>query len=1049
MKNKVSTVPRRGLPILILIGVVAALLSLAFSNYVVTYAQDETADELDAPVLAASLSGADGVDLSWHSVDGAVRYELLVWWDSEAGWQQLDAGALTGTTFSHAELAAGTTYFYVVRAVNEAGEAGAWSERVEVTTAGPKSTLAPPILAAAAVEGGVELKWTEVDGAESYELWTWTSWEGWERLDDGTLRGTSYSHTGLTEGRTYFYWLRSVEVSGKRSEWGQQVSAKVPGLLVVPEVPEERAALVALYEATDGANWRSQDHWLSDVSIANWYGVHTDQEGHVTSLFLENNGLEGTIPDLSALTSLVSLDLGINRLSGPVPELSHHPGLTTLSLRKNRFSGGVPELKTLVNLGGLHLDGNRLTGPIPDLSGLTGLVALNLRENQLTGRIPELRALTELRTLDLGSNRLTGPVPELCSLSSLTQVDLGDNRLTGAVPELCDLAQLRVLFLSNNHLSGPIPDLRGLTSLEVLYLSNNRLTGTVPDVSSLGNLWRLSLGSNRLTGPAPELNGLTNLTQVFLENNQLTGSIPELENVPNLTHLNLSGNSLEGPIPEVGDLTRLTSVKLSSNSLTGPVPALSGLSFLRELDFSDNVLTGEIPDLRALFRLETLDFSSNRLSGPIPDLSGLKRIVRVWMGDNELTGVVPDPGELAMLRWFSLESNRLSGQMPDLSLASSLRVLDLSDNQLNGPVLDLDGLKELRRLSLSNNLLAGPLPDLAGLSSLILLEFTGNRFCLAPGSGWSGSSVIVNAQLAALSLVTCAASDLSSAPAVPKNLQAIASEGRVTLRWEAAANADSYQLRVWDSIDRRWGLLGEELADSHFSHSVLTDGRNYYYQVRARDPNGVRSAWSERLLAVVVQQPFRPPPLSLGLDQFFQKYMDVGGVAVVAPSEVPDGKMVEAREIIAGVLAGRPDLHETLAANGARVEYFGYWGEAGGSLDGWEAEVTQYDPNCEHFLQEFAHLVRRALEEQPEGEAFRMRLEEVYQAAMEEGLWRGRPASAGVEGYWAETVKYWFWEALPDSVATDSSVLEERDPEAALLIGEVLGEGSVPSYCRP
>ena len=1049
MKNRFKSVPERALPMFVLAPVLAAVLSLAFFTYIETYAQDETAEALDAPVLDASLSGSNAVDLSWSSVDGAVRYELLVWWDSEIGWQQLGEGELADTTFRHAELAAGTTYFYLVRAVNEAGEPGAWSERVEVTIEGAKSTLAPPVLSAAAVEGGVELSWTEVDGGESYELWTWTSWEGWERLDDGSLRATGYSHTGLTAGRTYFYTIRTVEGSGRSSEWAQQVSAKVPGFLVVPEVPEERAALVALYEATDGANWRRQDHWLSDVSIANWYGVHTDQEGHVTSLFLENNGLEGTLPDLSALASLVSLNLSINRLSGPAPELSHHPGLTTVSLRKNQLSGGVPELSALIDLRALHLDGNRLTGPIPDLSSLSSIVALNLRENQLTGRIPELSALTELRTLDLGSNMLTGPVPDLCSFSGLTKVDLGDNRLTGTVPELCDLQALRVLNLSSNRLTGPIPDLSAVTNLEVLYLGNNRLTGTVPDISSLSRLWRLSLGSNHITGPVPQLDGLSNLTQVFLENNLLTGSVSGLENVPKLTDLNLSGNRLEGTIPELGALSRLTNLKLRANLLSGSIPSLDGLSFLKELDLSDNGLTGGVPDLHALFRLETLDLSENRLSGGIPELSNLKRLVLVSMGDNQLTGMVPELSSLSRLRWLFLESNRLTGQIPDLSLLRSLRELNLSDNQLTGPVVELDGLEALRRLSIGENLLKGPLPDFSGLSNLVLADLTGNRFCLAPGTWVSGSNVVVNAQLAALSLAACSAADAARAPAVPRNLKAIVREGNATLQWEAAAGADSYDLRAWDSIGRSWVLIGKGVAETRFSHSILTDGRNYYYQVRGRDGSGVRGAWSERLLAAVVQQPFRPPPRSLELELFFQKYADVDGIKVVAPSEVPDTKMNQAREIIGGVLAGRPDLRERLAANGARVEYFGYWGEAGGGADGWEAEVTQNDPDCEHFLQEFAHLVRRALEEQLEGEAFRMRLEDVYQAAMEEGLWRGGPASVGVEGYWAETVKYWLWGVLPDSVGGDSSEVKEYDAEVALLIGEVLGEASVPSYCKP
>ena len=254
---------------------------------------------------------------------------------------------------------------------------------------------------------------------------------------------------------------------------------------------------------------------------------------------------------------------------------------------------------------------------------------------------------------------------------------------------------------------------------------------------------------------------------------------------------------------------------------------------------------------------------------------------------------------------------------------------------------------------------------------------------------------------------------------------------------------------MWNSIDRSWSLLGKALSDTHFSHSAIADGRNYYYQVRARDPYGVRGAWSERLFAPAVQQQFGPPPESLGLNLFFQKYLDVDGVAVVAPSEVADSMMIQAQEIIRGLLASRPDLLETLAANDARIEFFGYWGEAGGRSGVWEAEVTQYDPNCEHFLQEFAHLVRHAVGEQHGGETFTLRLEDIYQAAMEEGLWRGGPASAGAESYWAETVKYWFWGKLPGPTAADSSELAYHDPEAALLIEEVFGEAELPPFCKP
>ena len=98
----------------------------------------------------------------------------------------------------------------------------------------------------------------------------------------------------------------------------------------------ERAALVALYEATDGANWTHNGNWLSAAPVAAWYGVVTDASGRVTELNFPANGLNGPIPDLSALTGLTHLDLGHNQLTGPVPDLSALTNLSwLLNLRGN------------------------------------------------------------------------------------------------------------------------------------------------------------------------------------------------------------------------------------------------------------------------------------------------------------------------------------------------------------------------------------------------------------------------------------------------------------------------------------------------------------------------------------------------------------------------------------------------------------------------------------------------------------------------------------------------------------------------------------------
>ena len=123
----------------------------------------------------------------------------------------------------------------------------------------------------------------------------------------------------------------------------------------------ERAALVALYEATDGANWTHNDNWLSDKPLGAWQGVTTDSAGRVTSLDLGGNQLIGEIPpELGNLTNLTQLHLEVNELSGSIPpELGNLTNLTQLHLEVNELSGSIPpELGNLTNLTSLDLDGN-------------------------------------------------------------------------------------------------------------------------------------------------------------------------------------------------------------------------------------------------------------------------------------------------------------------------------------------------------------------------------------------------------------------------------------------------------------------------------------------------------------------------------------------------------------------------------------------------------------------------------------------------------------------------------------------------------------------
>ncbi|WP_346882329.1 PKD domain-containing protein [uncultured Algibacter sp.] len=269
--------------------------------------------------------------------------------------------------------------------------------------------------------------------------------------------------SGLQEG-TYIFQLTVTDNDGDTTPDRVTVtvnSSSTPDTCTVPQ--NERDALMALYNATDGANWTNtlanNKPWDINIPVCEWFGISVNRDYHVVGLNLKLNKLIGTIPtELGTLLNLYNLDLSNNSLKGNIPvELGNLSKLMELYLQNNELNGDIPsQLGDLSNINEFYLFNNQLSGNIPtELGNMSYTIRLNLSGNQLSGKIPvELAEMLDIEFLDLSHNKLIGSIPS--EFSNLSFFEGG-------------------LSVNNNNLAGELPlNLAIDTGLERLSLENNK-----------------------------------------------------------------------------------------------------------------------------------------------------------------------------------------------------------------------------------------------------------------------------------------------------------------------------------------------------------------------------------------------------------------------------------------------------------------------------------------------------------------------------------------------------------------------------------------------
>jgi Leucine-rich repeat (LRR) protein len=266
----------------------------------------------------------------------------------------------------------------------------------------------------------------------------------------------------------------------------------------------QRFALATFYYATNGQGWLpegTENSWVRyDVHECSWFSS-AQQQGRTTCRGFDSNTnvtspfdhyeyvslmlsgelpnlykrVKGTLPlEMSLLSSLEILDLGLQQLRGSIPDLGTLSStLRDIVLYDNALTGSVPSsLYTFPE--NFWLSKNKFSeSTIPTSVGLnSNLRTLFMIDCKLTGSIPSeiFQSKPNLQLLWLDQNSLDGPIPsEIGLATALQNFRIVENKVSGRIPtELGVLSKMTVLWLHLNEITGSlVTEMGKLVELQV------------------------------------------------------------------------------------------------------------------------------------------------------------------------------------------------------------------------------------------------------------------------------------------------------------------------------------------------------------------------------------------------------------------------------------------------------------------------------------------------------------------------------------------------------------------------------------------------------
>ena len=163
---------------------------------------------LNAPTMTLTSAASGQPVVSWTKVNGAAQYEV---YRSTNGKNFSIVRRTAALTYTDVNAAAGTTYYYQVRAINgSVKSAFCPAQSIQYAVA---SLNAPTMTLTSAASGQPVVSWTKVNGAAQYEVYRSTNGKNFSIVR--RTAALTYTDVNAAAGTTYYYQVRAINGSVK------------------------------------------------------------------------------------------------------------------------------------------------------------------------------------------------------------------------------------------------------------------------------------------------------------------------------------------------------------------------------------------------------------------------------------------------------------------------------------------------------------------------------------------------------------------------------------------------------------------------------------------------------------------------------------------------------------------------------------------------------------------------------------------------------------------------------------------------------------------